>query len=166
MKVDVSGIRNVNGAQISLNGECQFDPVTFFGEEYRFEQPVQLVGVLINIGTKLELTAKVKGSVSAKCARCGKPLRCPFQYELREVLTSESAAADMQDDDIIVFEGNEINVDEIALNNFIMNAPMRYLCKEDCKGLCQKCGKDLNEGSCSCKKDEIDPRLAILDKLF
>ena len=52
------------------------------------------------------------------------------------------------------------------LDNLELNFPSKILCKEDCLGLCQRCGKDLNEGDCGCKDDEIDPRLAPLAKLL
>jgi uncharacterized protein len=47
-----------------------------------------------------------------------------------------------------------------------MEFPSRFLCSDDCKGLCQRCGKNLNEGACNCGKDEIDPRLAPLKKIL
>jgi uncharacterized protein len=43
---------------------------------------------------------------------------------------------------------------------------LRLLCSEDCKGLCQKCGADLNHGKCNCPEHEPDPRWAALKKLF
>jgi uncharacterized protein len=47
-----------------------------------------------------------------------------------------------------------------------MEFPLRFLCHDDCKGLCQRCGKNLNEGECDCSKKEIDPRMAPLQKLL
>ena len=43
-----------------------------------------------------------------------------------------------------------------------MNVEGKYLCSEDCKGLCQHCGADLNEGDCGCSQENIDPRWAAL----
>ncbi|MGB9809870.1 MAG: YceD family protein, partial [Caldanaerobacter sp.] len=52
------------------------------------------------------------------------------------------------------------------LHFVILSLPMKFLCKEDCKGLCPICGTNLNYGSCSCKREDIDPRLEVLSKLL
>ena len=43
-----------------------------------------------------------------------------------------------------------------------MELPISFICKDDCEGLCHKCGKNLNEGTCDCEDDDIDPRMAVL----
>jgi len=77
-------------------------------------------------------------------------------FPVEEIL-AEDDGQEMYDGDVILFTGNEIELDEIVLNSFLMNAEGKYLCRESCKGICPKCGQDLNEGECSCKED-IDPR--------
>ena len=57
-------------------------------------------------------------------------------------------------------------MDEIVYKNIYMNLPSKKLCKNDCKGLCPKCGKNLNEGDCGCDTREADPRFDALDKFF
>jgi uncharacterized protein len=56
-------------------------------------------------------------------------------------------------------------LDEIVTEDVFLNLPAKFLCSDDCKGMCFKCGKDLNSGSCSCEKD-IDPRLEALKQLL
>lgn len=67
--------------------------------------------------------------------------------------------------DIFLLEGDYIDVDEVTVTAFVLNMEQRFLCSEDCKGLCDKCGKNLNEGPCDCKA-ETDPRLAVLGQLL
>ena len=55
-----------------------------------------------------------------------------------------------------------VDIDDIVASNFLMNVEGKYLCSEDCKGLCQHCGADLNEGDCGCSQENIDPRWAAL----
>ena len=62
-------------------------------------------------------------------------------------------------------DGEEADLDEILNAAFVLNMDSQLLCREDCKGLCSRCGKDLNEGPCGCKQ-EIDPRLAVLAQLL
>ena len=57
-------------------------------------------------------------------------------------------------------------MDEPLREQIEMEFPVRFLCKDDCKGLCSKCGQNLNRGECSCNKKEIDPRLAPFAKIL
>ena len=70
-----------------------------------------------------------------------------------------------EDDEILLLEDGKVDVGELAREAFILDMYTKTLCSEDCKGLCPRCGADLNLGPCSCKK-EVDPRLAVLAKLL
>ena len=61
--------------------------------------------------------------------------------------------------------GDSADLDEIVRTVFVLNLDSKLLCKPDCKGLCSRCGKNLNDGPCGCQK-EIDPRLAALKQLL
>lgn len=62
---------------------------------------------------------------------------------------------------------NQIFLDDLIISQIITSIPFKSLCKEECKGICPKCGKDLNEGSCKCDEEiEIDPRFGKLMDLF
>jgi uncharacterized protein len=78
---------------------------------------------------------------------------------LRESDTNE------EDPEVFLLEGDFADVGEIITTEFILNMDQRLLCSEDCKGLCEKCGANLNEGPCACKSD-TDPRLAALGQLL
>ena len=68
-------------------------------------------------------------------------------------------------DEIVLLEDGEVDVGDLARTAFILGMDTKTLCSEDCKGLCPRCGADLNLGPCSCGK-ETDPRLAVLAKLL
>ena len=55
---------------------------------------------------------------------------------------------------------------ELVYSEVIVSLPMKHLCNEECKGICFKCGKNLNEGECDCPKKDIDPRLAPLQAIL
>ena len=57
-------------------------------------------------------------------------------------------------------------LDEILIPELLLDMEMTVLCREDCKGLCPKCGKNLNDGDCGCDRREIDPRLAVLQEFL
>ncbi len=97
------------------------------------------------------------------CDRCGK-------NSLQEKAVSYSCilAEELQNEDsdeIVLLEDGQVDAGELAREAFILDMDTKTLCSEDCKGLCPRCGADLNLGPCSCKK-EVDPRLAVLAKLL
>ena len=63
-------------------------------------------------------------------------------------------------------ENDAFDLGDLARTAFILDMDTKTLCSEDCKGLCPRCGADLNQGPCSCKKKDVDPRLAVLAKLL
>ena len=62
-------------------------------------------------------------------------------------------------------EGDWLNLDDLLETEFILDMPTKFLCREDCKGVCPKCGKNLNDGECDCRPD-VDPRFAALAQLL
>ena len=72
---------------------------------------------------------------------------------------------DEENDEIVLLEGSEVDLDELVTTAFVLAMDTKNLCSEDCKGLCAKCGADLNLGPCGCRP-EVDPRLAALAQLL
>ena len=105
----------------------------------------------------LELSAHVEGTFHTNCARCLKELELPLSFDFTETLTQNSEEIDDKDS-VIVFSGTTVDLSEIVSSNILLNLSYKYLCSEDCRGLCPKCGADLNDGPCGCEDDEIDPR--------
>ena len=83
-----------------------------------------------------------------------------IDFDIDENLAQDDGSVS-SDDDVILFEDVKIDIDDIVANNFLMNVE-GHLCSEDCKGLCQHCGADLNEGDCGCSQENIDPRWAAM----
>ena len=52
------------------------------------------------------------------------------------------------------------------MEELLMNMPMKILCREDCKGICNRCGANLNEGTCHCEEEPKDPRMAAILDIF
>jgi uncharacterized protein len=75
------------------------------------------------------------------------------------------AVEDEDNDGIILLEEGCVDVGDLARTAFILEMDTKTLCSEDCKGICPGCGVDLNQGSCTCKK-QVDPRLAVLAQLL
>jgi uncharacterized protein len=167
MILDVSQILKETGGKIDIETKLDFADVDFLGENFHFEEPLNLSGKIYNNGKSLRLTLDVTGKMQVHCARCMKPMVTDVDFEVSEdFMQGDGETA--EEDDIILFEGTKIELLEVVSNSFFMNVSGKYLCSEDCKGLCPHCGKNLNEGDCGCEDDDIDPRWAglkaIMDK--
>lgn len=165
MIIDLSDIiKNGDGA-MPLDCNIDLTDVDFMGEEFKFSAPLKLTGKILNNSKNLELSAEVSGSMQVHCARCAKAFETKVEFPVDEVLIREDENL-VTAPDVIVFSGYEIDLTDIVVNNFLMNVPGRYLCREDCKGLCTECGCDLNESSCDCSAETIDPRWAALAEII
>ncbi len=161
MTIDVSTILKEIGGRIEIDGNVTLSDTDFLGEMYHFNEPVGIKGYISNNGKSLILKAECVGQMDTQCARCMKDITVPVKFEIDENLV-QGVGETNEDDDVIVFEDVEIDIDDIAANSFLMSIEGKYLCSEDCKGLCPNCGADLNDGDCGCNTDTVDPRWAAL----
>jgi uncharacterized protein len=108
------------------------------------------------------------------CSRCLKEFNTDITFPLREefyptidVVTGAPVAA--PDDPELAFPINrrhEVDTREAIRQNLVLALPISTLCREDCAGLCEHCGKDLNDGPCDCKPEVVDDRFAVLRELL
>ena len=143
---------------IDLSGE----EVNF---EYPFEEPVHVSGQIRDDAGMIRLAAQISAVVHTRCARCNRPVVYDKAVNIDFALVSAFAGSEERDD-VIVVSSDEVDLDAIAVPELILDMEMAVLCKEDCKGLCQKCGKDLNDGLCGCDEKSVDPRLEALRQLL
>lgn len=161
MTIDVSAILKELGGKIDINGVVYMPDTDFLGEMYRFNEPLNVLGSVSNNGKSLILRAHCTGRMLTQCARCMKDIEVDVDFEIDENLVQDNEEVSV-DDDVIVFSEPQIDIDNIVADCFLMNVEGKYLCSEDCQGLCPQCGADLNTESCDCGQDNIDPRWAAL----
>ena len=164
MVIDLSEIIRDIDAKINLDNDIEVESTEFMGEMFTFEKPMHIKGTITNNTKSLEFTGKVTGEMGVLCARCRKPLTVPVDFDISEVIMQDNG--EEIDDDVLVISGEEIDIYDVIINSFLMNVEGKYLCNEDCKGLCSKCGADLNLGECGCDNDDIDPRWAKLAEIM
>lgn len=110
------------------------------------------------------VTGPVKGNPVLQCARCLKQLPSEIQVDVCELFYAPGHL-DQAEDDSYRVSGNEIDLEPMLRDAITLGLPLNPVCGEDCKGLCARCGKDLNLGSCDCTEETGDPRWAALDEL-
>lgn len=123
---------------------------------------------LTNLGTnKASIEGKMELTFAISCDRCLKSVSQKVTLDfMRTVEGPDEYKEDVQDDDQNFMEGYQLNVDDLIKNECFMNLPTKVLCKPDCKGICMKCGKDLNVETCDCDTFVPDPRLARIKDIF
>ena len=129
------------------------------------KSPVTCEGTVRNTAGVLMTKGTIRAHLDAVCDRCGEDYEEDLTYPLDVVLVTELADEDHEDEGIFPLEGNFADMDEIIRTVFILNMDTKFLCSDDCLGLCCGCGVNLNRESCRCKK-EIDPRFAALQQLL
>ena len=162
MILDVRPILHTPGTGLPFRFELDLSDLEFFGRR-PISRPVAVEGRVRNAADVLTLTMTAGTVLDAVCDRCGRMFsqeKCiSYSCMLAEELQNEES------DEIVLLEDGKVDAGELARTAFILGMDSKTLCSEDCKGLCPRCGADLNLGPCSCKR-EPDPRLAALASLL
>lgn len=163
MNLDVSDL--IKKVKLSKDVHLKLEDATKFfdgDEEILYLEAPTLDGVVSMSDDILTLSGKLSGEIELSCSRCLQKFKYHVDTEIHESFTNNHQC---EDDDIILLEDEAIDVTEVIENNIIIELPIKKLCKENCKGLCQQCGANLNFSKCKCEKN-IDPRLAKLKDFF
>ena len=121
-------------------------------------------GRVFNEAGVLRLEGRIRAELLCLCDRCAGEFESVKTTPLSAVIV-ERNDDNADDPELFFLDGDEIDLDEILTTLFILDMDAKFLCREDCRGLCPKCGKNLNRGSCGCGK-ETDPRFAVLEQLL
>ena len=130
---------------------------------YPVQEPLQVSGQVENRGGVLMLEARAVTNLHLTCDRCAADFQRIKSLKLESLVASE--LEDEENDEIVLLDGDELDVGDVVTTAFILDMDTKNLCSEDCKGLCSRCGANLNLGPCQCKR-EVDPRLAKLAQLL
>jgi len=138
--------------------------------EYRVDRGLEVHLTHYKSGLDIFFDGRVRGGVRATCARCLGEYDLPLDDRFSLVLTPRSAdvaKARLTPDDLALdtYEGEEIDLAPLVHEQAIIALPTIPLCAEGCRGLCSRCGADLNAGPCGCPPPAPDPRLAPLRAL-
>ena len=162
MILDVTSVLHTPGGRLPFQFSMDLSDLEF-GGRYPVCRPVAVAGEVRNSADVLTLTLTASTTLDAVCDRCGKAFsqkkEVPYSCMLAEELQNEDS------DDIVLLEAGKVDAGELARTAFVLGMDTKTLCSEDCKGLCPRCGANLNDGPCGCQK-EPDPRLAVLAKLL
>ncbi len=141
-------------------------------EFVKLNSPAQFNGKLKNSDSRVEVQGNISAELALDCSRCLQAVSKEFKFDFENAyVTAENYTEEQEieleikDLEVSIFEGDKIDLKEIAREQILLALPSQILCSENCKGLCEKCGTNLNNNDCKCAEKEVDPRWAALGKL-
>ncbi|MGM0410127.1 MAG: YceD family protein [Bacillota bacterium] len=152
--LDLSNMDDVGNTK-EFKVDLIFDDLEFRSQKIGIPEALHLDLKVYNTNNTFLLTGKLSGYIKLRCSRCLEK----FKKEININIEKEIEKSEIENLD-------NVKIDEILKNNIFLNIPIKPLCDEDCKGLCPKCGQNLNKGDCDCDTETVDPRLAKLENFF
>ncbi len=163
MILDLKRIFATDNSVLEIEHSLDMSDVDFFGN-YPLKTPVKINGSVSNKASVVSLKLTIEYVFAADCDRCGVYAQHNHTVYVDKMLAT--AIERQESDTIITVPDMKLDVDEFVYSEVILDLPSKHLCNDNCKGICFKCGKNLNEGECGCTTQEVDPRLAKLMELL
>ena len=124
---------------------------------------------ITNKGNKVfSVTGTVDVSLEMPCSRCLDPVKVDFHLEIDDEIDMKQTDKERMEalDEQFYVNGYNLDVDQMVRNELTLSLPMKVLCDEDCKGICNRCGTNLNRGTCDCDTRSLDPRMSVIQDIF
>lgn len=168
MRIDVADLKRSPGENIHLELESPLPALEVDGEKVSFEGPARASLDISNTGKGLLVEGQVGGRLKVNCARCLEPFLLPVETFFSETYYPEGSEEVNQEEreEWIPFSGDILDITSEVLKSILMGLPMKLVCQPDCRGLCPRCGQNLNIAPCGCDREDLDPRLAVLKDLL
>ena len=164
MRLGLSEIMDRPGASVPFSVRVDLSDLRY-GNSYPVTEPVEAQGQVRNTAGVLVMTGFIRTTIHGTCDRCATDFQREEEFPLDVVLVTELANEENEDEWVFPLESDSADLDDMVRTVFVLNLDSKLLCKEDCQGLCCRCGKNLNDGPCNCQK-ELDPRFAALKQLL
>ena len=164
MLLSLTKIIDCPGASVDFSVSVDLSDLQY-GTSYPVSEPVTASGTVRNTAGVLVMTGMIRTCLHGVCDRCTSDFTRDMEVPIDVVLVTELVNEDSEDDRVFYLEADKANLEDIVRTVFVLNMDSKLLCSEDCKGLCCRCGKNLNDGPCNCQK-ELDPRFAALRQLL
>ncbi len=163
MKVQISDIVSGKDRNKKIEYKFEMPQFEFEGDTIKPISSCSVVGKISADNDILILTAEVKVDLEMICSRCLDTFIYPIDIDIEERFTTNSKSED--EEAIVVFD-DVLDITEVVETIIISTLPIKRVCKDDCKGLCQECGCNLNFNTCSCNKEDVDIRFEALKGFF
>jgi uncharacterized protein len=176
-------LADITADGLSLVGEVTAEELDLTEDDAVVRGPLAVSLDLTNVEGLVAVTGVLEGTIIRECVRCLKEYEDPLAFSLRAAFVPEpkstprhpkrvdprkaraevvEAEPEEEPDDQYQYQGNQLELASMLREHVILSAPMQPLCSDDCLGLCARCGKNLNEGSCQCAAEPPIPTFRVV----
>jgi DUF177 domain-containing protein len=162
LQVDLARLRHER--RVTLAAEVPATSALWAQADVHLAGPLHVHVEAQQAGSDVVVRGELQGEVAAVCRRCLKPLRVPVARQVSALYAPEAELTDPSADEVFPLPSGRaaLDVSELVRQELILAVPEFPVCDEACRGLCPRCGRDLNEGPCGCEARDSDPRWAPL----
>jgi uncharacterized protein len=146
----------------------------FNQEDVSWREPIEWSGTIQRFGADIYCRGASRAEIALPCSRCLKDVALALEVGATFSFIparsaggegNEEVEAASEEPDMYLYDGGEVALREPVRDSLIMAVPLQPFCREDCQGLCSRCGADLNDGPCGCAPEAVDPRWGALARL-
>lgn len=169
MKLDLRSFLEGSEDILRFQGQLNYDKLNLSDRNISISEPIEYKGEVFKVDGDKVIHLDIQFTYSEECSRCLQPSTDKISTSVYGKLLQAKKDLTNEDDEyeeILYYENDILELDEYILEQIIVSLPIKTLCKDDCKGLCPKCGVDLNKEKCDCVHEDIDPRLEKLKDFF
>lgn len=168
MKINLSDVLSEPHSPINTDVTLEMDEISVPFGTYQIitKEPVH-VEVIHHKEKEIQINGRTAVVISIPCDRCLEPVQETLSLEFQKNINLDLSEEDSEElDEANYIDGYYLDVDQLLYNEILIGWPMKVLCCEDCKGICNICGHNLNEGACNCEDTSLDPRMSVVRDLF
>ena len=139
------------------------------GESVSLRSPARFAGEAVQVANRAHIRGRLTADLELDCTRCLEPVEQHLDIPFDSAFVDASDETDFTETEVTdealdesLVENGVVDIAEVVREQILLAVPDQAFCREDCKGLCPKCGTNLNLIDCKCSDDDIDPRWAAL----
>lgn len=169
MIINISELLSTTAKSESYSIPIEMEHIQINGRTYEITHKAPAALTITNTGErKISIEGHMDVVVDIPCDRCLSPVPTKFSLDMkREIDMNQSDEDRIRDlDETCYMSHSSLDVDLLVYNEILLHFPMKILCKDDCRGICPKCGQNLNEGECGCDRESLDPRMSAIRDIF
>ena len=167
MKIELADIISSEDREVSKQATIELASFDSKLGQFPIVKSTPFVLTFTNESNKrLLIRGETEVTIAIPCDRCLEEVDrvFPIQIEKELDLTASDGEQSMEKSNFMA--GTSLDVDQLIFGEILVSWPMKVLCREDCKGICKRCGANLNLTECQCQKTEPDPRMAAIQDIF
>ena len=161
MRVSIVQLESDIGSSYPFIFTTSADEIDLVHETYSIEGKIEVKGSIVNTGKVYRVEGVIYCKKTFRCDRCLEHFVHDQKHSFDESYKKE---AEDQNENVNYFNGEALDLTDLVRDVILLSQPLNNICSPDCRGLCMKCGANLNETECGCDRHIVDPRLAALQE--